>query len=582
MDGSETARWARLHWPIVTEFAHRLARILADRSDTLFGVPGGGPNLDVVGAATAEGMRFVLAHAEASAAIMASTYGLLTGGPSGVVVTRGPGATSAANGAAQATLDRYPLVVITDTVTAAQTPRISHQRFDQRALFQPITVASITASSSAAPDEAADDEPVEHAAADLGTIIDRAAQWPLGAVHLDYDPTATTDQHAPPHLVPPALPPVADRIGPAAELMMPSRRPVVIVGMEAAWLDHQAALTGAEPPIRRLVEELACPVLTTYQAVGLVPTEGTLNAGIYTNGALEQPVLDEADLLLMIGVDTVEPIPTAWRQTAPVITISAADPIDAFIPADVSLHGDLATMAHQLVSTVRHREWAHTWSPDAAAVLRADARRALRPNARPLASAAPGGATGERFSPVTLVDALLDGLAGADQPPVATVDAGAHFLAIMPRWPVARPFDLLISNGLATMGFAVPAAIGAALAHPGRPVLALCGDGGLSMTMAELETIARLDLPITVVVFNDSALSLIAVKQEPGHGGDAAIRYRPTDFATIGRASGLDGFVADSADDVRDLMSESWIKPRLIDARIDPGDYRHLIEATRG
>jgi len=566
----------------VTDFAHRLARVLADRSDTLFGVPGGGPNLDLVGAATDAGMRFILAHDETAAAIMASTYGLLTGRPSGVVVTRGPGATAVANGAAQATLDRYPLVVITDTVTAAQQPRISHQRFDQRALFQPITVGSITASASA----------------DLGTVVDRAGQWPLGAVHLDYDPTATADQHADPHLAPPAVPPIGDRIGPAVELLMASRRPVVIVGMEAAWLDHQSTLTGAEAPIRRLVEELGCPVLTSYQAIGLVATEGRHNAGLYTNGALEQPVLDEADLIVMIGVDTVEPIPTEWRQTAPVITISATDPIDAFVPADVTLIGDLATMAHQLVSTARHRDWEHTWQPDAATVMRADARRALRPESRPLHASTAGrlvggdhgddgdddggGDDGEPLSPVTLVDALLDGLAGADQAPITTVDAGAHFLAVMPRWPVARPFDLLISNGLATMGFAVPAAIGAALANPGRPVLALCGDGGLSMTMAELETIARLDLPVTVVVFNDSALSLIAVKQQPGHGGDAAIRYGSTDFATIGRASGLEGFVADSADDVRRLMSESWIKPRLIDTRIDPGDYRHLIVATRG
>ncbi len=554
----------------MTDFADRLAHVLAARSDTLFGVPGGGPNLDVVGAANAAGMRFILAHDETAAAIMASTYGLLTGGPSGVVVTRGPGATAVANGAAQATLDRYPLIVITDTVTAAQSPRVSHQRFDQRALFQPITVASITASAEA------------HAAADLDTVVDRAGQWPLGAVHLDYDPAATGGGSPAPHLVPPAAPAVADRVGEAAELLVAARRPVVIVGMEAAWLDHQSALTGAEPPIRRLLDELGCPVLSTYQSIGLVPTEGRLNAGLYTNGALEQPVLAAADLLIMIGVDTVEPIPTEWRQTAPTITISAAAPIDAFVPADVALIGDPATMAHQLVSIARHRRWSHLWSDEAAAVIRTDARRALRPPSRPLGAAAAGGVDREPLSPVTLVDTLLDWLAGADQAPITTVDAGAHFLAVMPRWPVAKPFDLLISNGLATMGFALPAAIGAALAYPDRPVLALCGDGGLSMTMAELETIARLDLPITVVVFNDSALSLIAVKQQPGHGGDAAIRYRPTDFATIGRASGLEGFVADHADDVRRLMSEPWIKPRLIDARIDPTDYRHLISATRG
>ncbi len=550
----------------MTDFAHRLAQVLAARSDTLFGVPGGGPNLDVVGAANAAGMRFVLAHDETAAGIMASTYGLLTGGPSGVVVTRGPGATAVANGAAQATLDRYPLVVITDTVTAVQTPRVSHQRFDQRALFQPITVASTTASADA----------------DLDWIVDRAGQWPLGAVHLDYDPASTADQHAELHLVPPAAPTVGDRIGPAVELVAAARRPVAIVGMEAAWLDHQSTLTGAEAPMRRVLNELGCPVLTTYQAIGLVSTEGPFNAGIYTNGALEQPVLAEADLLILIGVDTVEPIPTEWRQTAPTLTISSAEPIDAFVPADVALLGDLATMAHQVVSTARHRGWSHTWSEEVAAVMRADARRALRPPSRPLDAAAAGRAGGVPLSPVTLVDALLDGLAGVDEPPVTTVDAGAHFLAVMPRWPVAKPFDLLISNGLATMGFAIPAAVGAALANPGRPVLALCGDGGLSMTMAELETIARLDLPITVVVFNDSALSLIALKQQSGHAGDSAIRYRPVDFATIGRACGLDGFVADSADDVRRLMSEPWLKPRLIDVRIDPSDYRHLITATRG
>ena len=77
----------------------------------------------------------------------------------------------------------------------------------------------------------------------------------------------------------------------------------------------------------------------------------------------------------------------------------------------------------------------------------------------------------------------------------ATVDAGAHFLAIMPFWPAAAPLRLLISNGLATMGFALPAAIAAALARPGLPVVCMVGDGGLAMTLAELETLARLQLP---------------------------------------------------------------------------------------
>ncbi|MGA9275656.1 thiamine pyrophosphate-dependent enzyme [Ilumatobacter sp.] len=163
-----------------------------------------------------------------------------------------------------------------------------------------------------------------------------------------------------------------------------------------------------------------------------------------------------------------------------------------------------------------------------------------------------------------------------------TVDAGAHFLAIMPLWPVANPFDLLISNGLSTMGYAVPAAIGAAVARPDRPVVALVGDGGLGMTMAELETIARLDLPITVVVFNDAALSLIEIKQRDQHGGAAAVKYRETDFAAIARASSIGGLIARSADELRMALDGDWTRPRLVDARIDPSSYRALIATTRG
>jgi acetolactate synthase-1/2/3 large subunit len=354
--------------------------------------------------------------------------------------------------------------------------------------------------------------------------------------------------------------------------------------MEAATVDHQAMLNGDEPPIRRLLDSLACPVLTTYQAVGLVPTEGPLHAGLYTNGALERPVLDQADLILAIGLDTVEPIPTPWRQNAPVITLSTAEPIDTFVPADVELLGDLATLGHQLLSAAGNRGWAHTWPLDAARSMRAAGRRRIRPSTASAGAAGPSSPDAP-LGPVGLVDAVRQAVDATQMEPVVTVDAGAHFLAVMPVWPVERPFDLLISNGLATMGFALPAAIGAALARPDRPVLAFCGDGGLSMVMAELETIGRLGLPITVVVFNDSALSLIAVKQSDAHGGPSAIRYAATDFATIAEASGMQGQVERTVDGVVEALSGSpgdWLKPRLIDARIDPAEYKHLIAATRG
>src|SRR5580658_5875031 len=110
----------------------------------MFGVPGGGPNLDVVGAAAAVGLRFVLAHGETAAAIMAASYADLTGAPGSVVVTRGPGLASAVNGIAHAALDRLPVVVIADTVRSADAGRISHQRLDQAALGRVVAKTVVT------------------------------------------------------------------------------------------------------------------------------------------------------------------------------------------------------------------------------------------------------------------------------------------------------------------------------------------------------------------------------------------------------------------------------------------------------
>jgi acetolactate synthase I/II/III large subunit len=165
---------------------------------------------------------------------------------------------------------------------------------------------------------------------------------------------------------------------------------------------------------------------------------------------------------------------------------------------------------------------------------------------------------------------------------LATVDAGAHFLAVMPWWPARSPRSLLISNGLATMGFALPAAIGAALARPDTPVVCFVGDGGLAMTLAELETLARLALPVTVVVFDDAALSLIEVKQQANHGGAEVVRFGPVDYAAVAGAMGLASTTVDDAKGLRRALAGGWDRPRLVDCRIDPSSYAHLIRVTRG
>jgi acetolactate synthase-1/2/3 large subunit len=508
-------------------------------ADTVFGVPGGGPNLALIGAAEAAGLRFVLAHGETAGAIMAATYGLLTGAPAMAIATRGPGLASAVNGAAQATLDRYPLLFVSDCVPENDMERVAHQRIDQTALMAPVTKWSGRLGGDAA-------------AADVaGAAVALAGAVPRGAVHVDFDPGATST-----HPGDPAGPPTIDRLqmDRARSLLADSDRPVVIVGFGA--VDEAAR-------VRDLVERLGCPVLTTYQSAGVLPDGHPQLAGLYTGGVLERPLLAAADLVVAVGLDTVEPIPAPWGLEVPVVSIAASAPASTFLPTDVALVGpSVADLLGRFGEGAVHR-----WPTGAGTAALAAAREAL---------AATSVGT---FGPVE----LANGVARSAPPATtATVDAGAHFLAIMPFWPAASPLGLLISNGLATMGFALPAAIGAALARPGAPVVCMVGDGGLGMTLAELETVARLRLPITVVVFDDAALSLIEIKQRHGQGGAAAVRYSSVDFSAVAGGMGLDATAVETVDELERALDGGWDRPRLIDARVDPTPYPALLRVTRG
>ncbi|MBK5331365.1 MAG: thiamine pyrophosphate-binding protein [Ilumatobacteraceae bacterium] len=520
-----------------------LAKVLAEGvrqrgADVVFGFPGGGPNLEVVGAAVEAGLRFVLTHGETTACMMAATYGLLTGRPGLAIATRGPGAACAVNGAAQATLDRFPLLIVTDCVPSADRDLFGHQRFDQQQMLSPVTKFSGRLSNSATAADA------------VRTALDLAAARPAGAVHMDYDPSGH-EIAAPEPTTPTST--SDDVVAQAAAMIRAADKPVVIVGLEAQ---------SSSPAVLAAVERLECPVLTTYQALGVIPEGHPQQAGLFTSGVIEAPVLREADLILAIGFDQVEPMPFRWRYDVPVVSVSEVTACATLVPISVEVVGSLASMLERVVVQA-----CSGWKPDAGAAALAVARATLRATS-----------TGN-FGPLELAAEVVS---AAPSQTIATVDAGAHFLAIMPFWPAAAPLQLLISNGLATMGFALPAAIAAALARPGQPVVCMVGDGGLAMTLAELETLARLKLPVTVVVFDDAALSLIEIKQKPGQGGSAAVRFAPVDYAQVAAAMGLDAVVVATAAEARAALAGGWDRPRLIDARIAPSTYLPLIAATRG
>ena len=520
--------------------ARSVARGLADAGTrVVYGVPGGGNNLELVGACEEAGLRFVLAHCETAAAIMGSVAGELSGAPGACLVTRGPGAASAVNGVAQALLDRAPLAIVTDAVSWSDRSRVPHQRLDQHALFAPVSKWSGTIGAADADDAVA---------AALAFALDA----PPGPVHLDFVPDAPRSGS------PPAAP--VRRTGDVADakrLLAASRRPVFALGVGAR---------AAVAPLRELLAGRPWPVLTTYKAKGAIPETWDNAAGLLTGATVEAPVLAAADLIVAVGLDPVELIPAPWQYDAPVLSLTAWPLHDPYFAADVELVGPLDELI-ELVGESLHDGFDGT-APGRETRLAAQARLVD----------APAGGIGSQH-------VVLAARAAAPSGTIATIDAGAHMLAAMPLWEVEELDEALISSGLATMGFSLPAAIAASVERPERRVVCFTGDGGLGMTLAELETLSRLGTTVLVVVMNDSALSLIEIKQRAeGHGGKNAVRYRATDFAEVARSVGIPSRRVGSRDELPAAFAEGLRAegPFLLDVDLDASGYPEIMAAIRG
>ena len=524
----------------------------------LFGVPGGGSNLEVLEAARVRGLPFVLCHQEWAACIMAAVTGELTGRPGAVLSTLGPGVTASATGLAHARLDRSPLIYVSDRHPAGVLQFATHQYVDHGAHVGAIAKDSVSVGADSAAHW------VAHA-------VRLALTEPRGPVHLDL-PADVAGRSAVPaatSVTPAPLPPLdGELVERAAAMIRAARRPLVIAGLgcraaDAKWL-------------RAFAEALPTPVLTTYKAKGAIPDPHPLALGIFTGGALEEPLVRRADLIIAFGLDTVELIPRPWAYTAPVLSLTrcpAAEPRlqapggGAYFTPALEVVGEPGSILEDLAGRLLGRARAD-WDV-------AEVDRIRRERHAALEVPVPG------LAPHRVVQMTRELTAGGS---IATVDAGAHMFPATAYWHALEPGELLISNGLATMGFALPAAIAAQLVHPHRRVICFTGDGGLMMVAAELETVARLGLPIVIVVFNDEALSLIEVKQEQKGFEGVSMRYAGPDLRALARAFGLRAFTATDEATLHQALigAQTAPGPALIDARIDASGYRRMLEIVRG
>ncbi len=513
-----------------------------------FGVPGGGVSLDLLSAARNAGMRTVIAAREDAAAMMGGVAGRLSGAPGLAFSTKGPGLASATNGLASALLDRMPLLFVAEGFDAAELEYLSHQVFDQKGLVEGL-FAGISGGKARASMPRANE---------VGPTLDAMTTAPMGPSVLLADPdlmTAPVD--APPGgPKPSAAAADPDAIQRARELIAGARRPVIVAGLEAA---------GAASGVRDLAAALGAPALVTYMAKGVVPDSDPMFAGIFTGGAIERATVGAADLIVLAGLDPVELIRKPWPYRAPVLDLCACTHAPHYVAPAVRVEGDLAETLRKLADAPAASDWS------AAGIARC--RETFYSD-----MGMPGGGA---LSPEAVVREVGQAF---EFMPRAAIDAGAHMFSACAFWKAGSPLDLLISNGLASMGFALPAAIAAALHDPGRGAIALTGDGGLMMCLGELKTAAAAGVDLTVVVFNDARLSLIDIKREQRQMQDLGLSWDAPDFARIADGFGFTVWTAGTREEMRGAAkaAAAGSGPRLIEARIDASGYLQQMRALRG
>jgi len=527
----------------------------------VFGLPGGGTSLDIIESARVRGMPFILTRHECSGVMMAATAADLEGSVGLALSTKGPGMANAVNGVAHASLDRSPLALVADGFSDKQLSYVTHQWYDQRAVLAPLVKAHSTLAPATAIAEtprliAAALEPrqgpvhIELNGADARAMIDSAG------VHSS--PSAASFPQ--PHIAEPAL---IDR---ACERLHTARRPVLVIGLEA----RRGPVVER---VRRLAERLGCAALVTYKAKGVIGDDSPWYAGIFTGGAAEQATVASADLIVLIGADPVEFILQPWPYRLPVLEVGLTRHPVHYVEADLALHGSLEQHLDRLIDAARPSDWSESEIATQGKLMRD--------------SLAYQG-SGDLIDPQQLVESTLSVCTahrnGSGLLPRVSVDAGAHMFSATTFWPCHAANDLLISNGLASMGYALPAAIASALHEPDRPAIAFTGDGGLLMCLGELATAVEQRCKVITIVFNDGALSLIDIKQQSRHLPPEGVRWARPDFARIMTGMGGIGLSATSPAALRGAVERALAAdgPVLIDAAVDPSGYPAQLRALRG
>ena len=485
----------------------------------VFGIPGE-ETLDLNESLSKSSIEFVPVRHEQGGAYMADVYGRLTGHAGVCLGTLGPGALNLVTAVADAYLDRAPLVALTGQGDLERMHKESHQYIDLLRVMRPITKWNARLSDAAIIPEV------------VRKAFKVAESEKPGATHIELPEDvmeSEIDASPLPRRKPVRPEPQARELLKAADIIRGALNPVALAG-------NGVVRGGATPALREFVRATGIPVAETFMGKGLLPPDDPKGLGAVglQAGDYSMAGFDDADVVLAIGWDLVEHSPEHWnpgRDKKIVCIDSLPAEIDEYFIPEVELVGDLYHILARLGEECRHVP--HQGGSDK---LRSVVRGRF------------DAAKDDHHFPVQPPRALYEIRQVLGREDILVSDVGLHKLWIGRMFPAYEPNTVLIANGLAGMGFALPAAIAAKLVHPKRNVVTVNGDGGFLMNCQELETAVRLKTPIVNVIWENSQFGSIVWKQDKKFGSHFGTDFTNPDFVKLAESFGMPAWRCDSAE----------------------------------
>ena len=513
----------------------------------VFGIPGE-ENIRLVDALNGSSIRFILARSEQGASFMADMYGRVTGRAGVCAATLGPGAINLLLGVADANSDSTPLVAITAQVGLDRIHKETHQFVDLPAMFRPVSKWADTVLTPGAIPE------MVRCAFKIAETERPGATYLAVPEDVEAMPAPEDARTLPVNRVR-AEAPSPSQIARAAEALAAARRPIVLAG-------HGAARAGAQAALVRFSERLGIPVATTFHGKGVMPDDHPNALGAigfmvhdYTNFGF-----DRADLIVSVGFELQEmpPMRINPRGDKAIIHIHRFPAaVDACYNVSVGIEGDIPAALDNLTAAVGKT---FEVNPDASAI------RGM------LVKELEGGRDDTSFpvKPARLVSDIRRAMGRDD---IVLADTGAIKMWMARLYPTYAANTCLISNGLATMAFALPGAVGVKLAEPERKVLAVMGDGSFMMNSQEIETAIRVGAPFVILIWTDGSYGLIKWKMDLAMHRHSHVDFTNPDFVAYAESFGARGYRITAADELLPVLREA-LEGDGVSVIACPVDYR--------